>query len=289
MAGKSAKESGKELKELMIGISPCPNDTFIFHALLHGLVKLGYTGITDIRHGLWDVQKLNEKAVAGELPVTKLSVGVLPAVLDKYIVLSSGAALGWGCGPLVVAKDKDVDISKARVAIPGRHTTAAMLLNMHGGFGGERVEMLFSDIMPAIARGDADVGVIIHEGRFTYGRHGLVKLLDLGQWWEGEYNMPLPLGAIACRRDLDRDLIKAVEAAIKASLEYARANPAASGPFIRQNAQELADDVVAAHIETFVTDYSLDLGKQGRDAISWLVKSAFGRSGKNTDIEIFIK
>lgn len=275
-------------KDVVIGISPCPNDTYIFHALLHGLVKPDYPFPVNIAYQLADVQKLNKGAIAGALPITKLSVGVMPSALDKYVLLSSGSALGWGCGPLVVARNANVDIRSARVAIPGRHTTASLLLDLHGGFEGERVEMLFSDIMPAIAAGNADIGVIIHEGRFTYERHGLAKLLDLGQWWEEQYKMPLPLGAIAARRDMEPALAKAIEKAITASLAYARAHPDASAQFVRQNAQELDADVTAAHIKTFVTDYSLDLGKQGRDAISWLIGAALKREGRKPDKDIFL-
>lgn len=274
--------------EVEIGISPCPNDTYIFHALLHGLVRPDYPRTIKLACRLADVEKLNGWAMAGELPLTKLSVGVLPFALDKYAVLASGAALGWGCGPLVVALDANVDMKTARVALPGRHTTASLLLDLHGGFAGPRREMLFSDIMPAVAAGQADVGVIIHEGRFTYGRHGLVKLLDLGQWWEDAYGLPLPLGAIAVRRDVEPGLAVAMEEAIAGSLEHARARPEDSAAFIRANAQELDEDVTAAHIAAFVTDYSLDLGRQGREAIAWLVNAA--RKGRPmSEKDIFLR
>lgn len=276
-------------KDMMIGISPCPNDTYIFHALLKGLVRVEGLDGMNISCQFADVQKLNEGALAGKLHVTKLSVGAVPAVLDKYVLLSSGAALGWGCGPLVVARRANIDIRQAKIAIPGRHTTASLLLDLHGGFGGQRVEMLFSDIMPAIIAGEVDMGVIIHEGRFTYARHGLAKLLDLGEWWEQNCNMPLPLGVIACRRDLAPEVTGAMEKGITESLLYARRHPEASADFVRKHAQELDDRVTAAHIATFVTDYSVDLGNTGRDAITWLVRAALERDGRKLDQDIFFQ
>lgn len=273
---------------LKIGISPCPNDTYIFHALLHGLVMPQYPHKFNISYELADVEKLNAGALAGALPITKLSLGVVPHILDRYALLNSGAALGWGCGPLVVAKNGDVDLNTAKIAIPGRHTTASMLLDLHGGFGGERVEMLFSDIMPAIACGEIDAGVIIHEGRFTYDQHGLAKLLDLGEWWESQYHLPLPLGAIAVRRDVEPELAHAIQTAIAQSLAHARSHPEASAQFIRANAQELNAEVTADHIRAFVTDFSLDLGQQGRNAILKLLSAAPAMQGEPLAGNVFL-
>ena len=166
------------------------------------------------------------------------------------------------------------------MAVPGLLTTANLLLTLHGGFQGPRREMLFSEVMPAVARGDADLGVIIHEGRFTYQRMGLTRILDLGEWWEGAFHVPLPLGAIAVRRDVPPATAKAVQRAIAGSLRYARAHPEASRDFIRSHAQELDDAVTRAHIETFVTDYSLDLGEAGRKAIELLVGRAAALEGR---------
>lgn len=254
--------------KLQIGLSPCPNDTYIFHALLHRLVRPELKETIDFEPIFADVQALNMAALAGNLPVTKVSAGVLPLVLDRYAVLASGGAMGWGCGPLVVARDADIDPARAIVAIPGRHTAANRLLDLHGGFTGARMEMVFSEIMPAIASGAADIGVIIHEGRFTYQKSGLVRLLDLGQWWESEHGLPLPLGAIVIRRDLAATLGPALEAAIAASIRYADANPLASRDFVRSHAQELDDEVTRAHISTFVTEFSIDPGERGRAALS---------------------
>ncbi len=262
---------------ISLGISSCPNDTYIFHALLEGLVPLP-CGV-DLH--MADVEELNARALAGTLDVTKLSVGVVPGIMDRYALLHSGAALGWGCGPLVVAREplSEAALREARVAIPGRRTTANLLLELHGGFQGPREEMIFDAVIPAVAGGRADCGVIIHEGRFTYARHGLCRLLDLGEWWEGRFAVPLPLGAIAVRRDLDRETALAVQEAIRASLRHADEHPEASREFVRRHAQEMEPAVTARHIKTFVTEYSLDLGKQGREAIELLVGRAVAREG----------
>lgn len=260
-----------------LGISPCPNDTFIFHALLHGLIPLPEN--LAIHPKLADVQRLNEWAYEGALPATKLSLGVIPYISDNYALLSSGAALGWGCGPLVVAKNRPVDLKTAKVAIPGKFTTAALLLDLTGNFEGERVDMLFNEIMPAVAGGQCELGVIIHEGRFTYGDYGLHKVMDLGEWWEENWHLPLPLGAIAVRRDLQKDIMETLQNAIAASLEYGWANPDASKEFICCNAQELNEQVTREHIATFVTSYSRDLGEKGRGAIDVLVNAARKRMG----------
>lgn len=262
---------------LSLGLSPCPNDTYIFHALLHGIVP----SPAPLRPHIADVEELNSLACACRLDVTKMSVGATTRIMGDYALLSSGAALGWGCGPLVVARRAlhPEDCRRAVVAVPGLMTTANLLLTLHGGFDGPRREMLFSDVMPAVARGEADIGLVIHEGRFTYERLGLVKLLDLGQWWETEYGLPLPLGAIAVRRDLPVALARRMQGAITASLAHANAHPEASRDFIREHAQEMEEHVTRAHIKTFVTDFSLDLGQAGRAAIETLVGRAAELAG----------
>lgn len=237
-----------------------------------------------------DVERLNAHALAGDLEVTKVSLGVAPHIAENYVLLSSGSALGWGCGPLVVARRglTTAELAMARVAIPGKMTTANLLLDLHGGFKGPRVEMLFSEIMPAVAQGEFDLGVLIHEGRFTYETMNLVKILDLGQWWEEKFHLPLPLGAIAAHRDLPAAIILSMQRAIAASLNHARANPDDSAAFIRQHAQELDEGVTRAHIDTFVTDYSLDLGETGRKAIETLTRAALVRQGGNLDRNLFV-
>lgn len=265
-------------QSLSLGLSPCPNDTYIFHALLHGLVPVPAL----IRPHLADVEELNTLARQKKLDVTKMSLGAAAQIMEDYALLSSGAALGWGCGPLVVAREplRPEAWAQARVAVPGLLTTANLLLTLHGGFQGPRREMLFSSVMQAVARGEAELGVIIHEGRFTYERMGLVKILDLGQWWEKTFHLPLPLGAIAVRRDLPRATARAMQTAIAASLAHARAHPEASQEFVRSHAQEMEESVTRAHIETFVTDYSLDLGEAGRAAIELLTGRAAALQGR---------
>ncbi|CAK7058927.1 MAG: 1,4-dihydroxy-6-naphtoate synthase [Desulfovibrio sp.] len=265
-------------QSLRLGLSPCPNDTYIFHALLHGLVPAPAALIPHMA----DVEELNTLARQGQLEVTKLSLGVVAEIMDDYALLSSGAALGWGCGPLVVARKElsPEEWKNATVAVPGLLTTANLLLTLHGGFQGPRREMLFSDVMPAVARGEADMGLVIHEGRFTYEKLGLTKVLDLGQWWESEFHLPLPLGAIAVRRDVPLALARRIQGAITGSLAHANAHPEASREYVRAHAQEMADSVTQAHIKTFVTNFSLDLGAEGRAAIEHLVGRAAALSGK---------
>ncbi|WP_165076635.1 MULTISPECIES: 1,4-dihydroxy-6-naphthoate synthase [unclassified Desulfovibrio] len=263
---------------LSLGLSPCPNDTFIFHALLEGLVQVPapapWSGPIRFVPHFADVEELNSMAVAARLDVTKLSLGAVARIMEEYALFSSGAALGWGCGPLVVAGKPltPEQLAGASVAVPGFMTTANLLLDLHGGFRGPRRELLFSDIMDAVARGEDEAGVIIHEGRFTYAAHGLTKILDLGEWWEGAFHLPLPLGAIAGKRGLPLSVALAVEAGIAESLRHAWAHPEASRDFIRAHAQELDDAVTSAHIKTFVTAYSEDLGPAGREAITTLVR-----------------
>ncbi len=254
---------------LTLGISPCPNDTYIFHALLHGLVPLPFK----VHFVLADVEELNARALNGELMATKLSAGVLPKVLPRYAVLRSGGALGFGCGPLLIAREplSPEKQSTASIAIPGRMTTAALLLQLHGHFQGPREEMIFDAVMPYVQEGKADMGLIIHEGRFTYAEKGLHKILDLGQWWEDTHAAPLPLGLITVRRDVPKSMALALEQAISQSILYAHTHPEASADFIKSHAQELSQEVTAAHIATFVNDYSLDLGSTGQKALELLL------------------
>ena len=261
-----------------LGLSPCPNDTFIFYALLHGLVDFS----AKLEPHLADVEELNGLVLHDQLPFSKLSIGVVSQIMDKYALLSSGAALGFGCGPLVIARSNlsPDELKKAKVAIPGLMTTANLLLTLTGMFEGEREEMIFSDVMGAVSRGQADIGVIIHEGRFTYAEHGLVKILDLGQWWEDTYHLPLPLGAIAVRRDVDPEVAHEMEKAISQSVSFAWQHPDKAQGFIREHAQELEQKVIDAHIKTFVTKYSQDLGDEGRAAITHLVAAAAKLSHK---------
>jgi 1,4-dihydroxy-6-naphthoate synthase len=271
---------------LSLGISPCPNDTFIFHALLSGLVP----SPEDLQPRLQDVEELNALALRGALDVTKLSIGVLPFVLDEYVILRAGAALGFGVGPLLVAREalRIEDCRDLPVAVPGRFTTANLLLELHGAFQGPKAERIFDQIMPAVAAGEYPCGVIIHEGRFTYQAKGLHKVLDLGAWWERQYKAPLPLGVIAARRSLGRECITALEAAIRRSLRYARLSPESCRDFVRRYAQEMDEDVIAKHIETFVTAFSLDLDQAGETAVSMLARKAAALAGKDVLPELFL-
>ena len=260
-----------------LGISPCPNDTYIFEALIHGRSPAAF----DTNLHIADVEELNALARQGRLAVTKLSMAAAAHILDRYVLLNAGAALGRGCGPLVVSR-RELSAEErrtARIAIPGRMTTANLLLSLAGQFSGPRTEMIFDQVMPTVERGEADLGVIIHEGRFTYADRGLRLVLDLGQWWEQATGMPLPLGVIAARRDLGLETILRVEEAIRQSLLHARAHPEDGRAFIRAHAQEMDETVMASHIATFVNDYSLDLGDDGRKAVEALLEAAAKEAG----------
>jgi 1,4-dihydroxy-6-naphthoate synthase len=253
-------------------MSPCPNDTFAFHALVHGLVdeSLQITPVMD------DIEALNQCAHAGKLDVTKLSVGALARLSDTYVPLASGAALGRGVGPLVVARS-DTSLTQAAagpIAIPGRDTTAFLLLRLAaGGDIGEVVEMRYDEILGAVARGDVAAGLIIHESRFTFREHGLTKVADLGEWWEQQTGMPLPLAAICIRTDVSADVRNQVEQAIRASVEYAFAHPDASASFVREHAQEMSPEVCRKHIDLYVNEFSIDLGEEGRAALEALLSA----------------
>lgn len=267
---------------LTLGISPCPNDTYIFHALIEGLVPAPCA----LELHMADVEELNALVRVGTLDISKISTGFVPHIADEYALLSAGGALGWGCGPLVVAK-KPMDaeaLRHARVAIPGRMTTANLLLDLHGSFQGERVEMLFDAVMPAVLQGEVDCGLIIHEGRFTYPQYGLVRVFDTGSWWEQHFAVPLPLGVIVARRDVDPALALAVQQSIAASVAYARAHPEACADFVRLHAQEMDPHVTRQHIATFVTDFSLDLGAAGRAAVEILVRQGAQSAGRKAPL-----
>jgi len=252
---------------LTLGFSPCPNDTFIFHALVSGRVPTpGFTLLPEV---LADVETLNSWAMAGRLDVTKLSFHALGHCLDHYVLLAAGAALGRGCGPLVVARPGLVHqgLRGVTVAIPGHFTTAALLFKMCYPECRSVVAMPFARIMPAVVAGEVGAGVIIHESRFTYRSHGLEPLTDLGAWWERSTGHPIPLGGIVARRTLGAEVIAALEEAIRASLLAARRDPGLAAPYIKAHAQELDDQVIADHIGLYVNDASLDLGPEGQEAV----------------------
>jgi len=260
--------SGKN--KLSLGFSPCPNDTFIFHALVHGQQGQACAEFPNFGEAaLADVETLNEWALAGRLDVTKLSFHALGHVLEQYVLLMAGSALGRGCGPLLVSREdfSPAVLSRLTIAIPGGYTTAALLLRMYSPVALTTKVMRFDEIMPAIAAGEVDAGVIIHESRFTFQDHGLLLLQDLGVWWEQETGFPIPLGGIAAKRSLGKENIQAIDRCLRASVSSAFANPEASMPYIRKHAQELDDKVIKDHIGLYVNPFSLDLGEEGVAAV----------------------
>jgi 1,4-dihydroxy-6-naphthoate synthase len=258
--------------KLTFGFTPCPNDAFAFHALVHGLVPAPF----EVEPVLLDIEELNQRAAGAELQLSKLSFGAAAAAGDRYRLLRSGAALGHGVGPLVVAREAGSleDASAGRIAVPGRETTAFLLLRLAAPALGDVVELRYDRILDAVAEGEADAGLIIHESRFTYAEHGLVSVADLGEWWEGDTGLPVPLAGIFARADLEPELVGEAEAAIRASVEYAFANPEASRDYVRSLSHEMSDEVCAAHIALYVNASSVDIGDEGMAAIDRLLGRA---------------
>ena len=286
--------------ELDIGFSPCPNDTFIFDALIHQRID---TAPFRFRPQIADVEELNKRGFAQKHPITKLSFYAYLLLKDHYDLLDSGAALGYGCGPLLVARkiggheigaigghdpispeigivssdclspDFRNWIRDARIAVPGRYTTAYLLLQIWQGKCGRAEFVRFDEILPGVASGKYDAGLIIHEGRFVYQKYNCLKIVDLGQWWESETGLPLPLGCIALRRDLFR-YKEAVETLLRQSVREAMKNPEAANEFIKLHAQELDDQVISDHISLFVNEFTLSLGQTGMRAIEALEERA---------------
>ncbi len=255
---------------LKIGFSPCPNDTFIFGYLAEGLFK----GHFPYQFVIEDVETLNQWALSGRLPVTKLSFGVFPEIIASYELLPVGAALGFGCGPLLVAKEPVADLSQVSIAVPGLHTTAYLLLRFYAQRLGPVIPMRYDEIIPALCEGKIQAGLLIHEGRFVYQKYGLSALLDLGKWWEEKTGLPLPLGGIFIKRKLPLSVKKGVCEDIRQSLSLARQNPQAIWPFIAAHAQELSSETIQKHLETFVNTYTYELGPQGKEAVAVFLKLA---------------
>jgi 1,4-dihydroxy-6-naphthoate synthase len=258
---------------LTLGFSPCPNDTFMFYPLVHRLVDT--SGLT-FHERLEDVETLNRLALAGELDVSKVSYHALGHIRDQYALLRSGSALGRGCGPLLVARNNldPADLRGRQIAVPGQYTTALLLLRLLDPRLDNFVVMPFNEIMDAVLTGKAAAGLIIHESRFTYQDAGLHKLVDLGEWWEGETSLPIPLGGIVARRSLGADTIAVIERALRAGVTYACSHPAEAASYIREHAQEISDEVCAAHIGLYVNDFSTELGAEGERAIAELLRRA---------------
>jgi 1,4-dihydroxy-6-naphthoate synthase len=259
------------MKKFSLGYSPCPNDTFIFYALTH------YRLACDIefRETLKDVEYLNRLALHKRLDITKASFHGFGFLRDDYCLLHSGSALGRGCGPLIVARDQiaQKDLKVKKIAIPGRMTTAYLMLQLFAPDAKNIVEMPFDRIMNAVSMGIVDAGLIIHESRFTFPQYGLVKIIDLGEWWEKETGLLIPLGGILARRELGAALIRKIDDLIKLSIEYAFQHPGEPREYIKNNAQELDDDIIDQHIKLYVNEYTLDIG-DGIVALEKLLKTA---------------
>jgi 1,4-dihydroxy-6-naphthoate synthase len=258
--------------KLRFGFTPCPNDAFAFHALVHGLVPAPF----EAEPVLLDIEELNRRAGGADLELTKLSFGAAAAAGDRYRLLRSGAALGRGVGPLVVARQAGSleEAARGRIAVPGLETTAFLLLRLAVPELGEVVELRYDRILGAVVAGEVDAGLIIHESRFTYAEHGLVSVADLGEWWESETGLPVPLAGIFARSDLEPWLVDEAEAAIRASVEYAFAHPEASREYVRALSHEISDEVCAAHIVLYVNEHSVDVGDEGLVAIDRLLGRA---------------
>jgi len=260
------------MTELNIGFSSCPNDTFIFHAMLNGLINTKGYQFTPHIH---DVELLNQKAFEKELHISKLSFFAYLKLRDHYEILDSGSALGFGCGPMLVSKNTDLDFSKARIAIPGVNTTAHLLLKLWRPEVSNVSVTRFDKILPGIQSGQFDAGLIIHEGRFIYPDYDCVKIVDLGEWWEGETDCPIPLGCIAIRKDTDTVIHKKnVEAILKDSVLYAKSNRSASRDFVKSFAQEMDDNIIDGHVNLYVNEFTVSLGEQGNNAVKKLEEMA---------------
>ena len=259
------------MPEFEIGFSPCPNDTFIFDALVnHKIDTKGF----DFKLHLEDVQTLNEWALQGKLPYSKISYGVWPKLKYQYQLLESGGALGKGVGPLLIYKGAKPNASNMRVAIPGMNTTAHLLFSLAFPKVTNKEFLVFNEIEQAVLSGRVDAGVIIHENRFTYASKGLSKWMDLGTYFEETYNAPIPLGGIIARNDIDASVIKAVDALIKESVQYAFKNSYEILPdYIKMHSQEMSEDVMRQHINLYVNDFTIDMGDTGRKAIAQLEKT----------------
>jgi 1,4-dihydroxy-6-naphthoate synthase len=261
--------------KLTLGFSPCPNDCFMFDAIVHGRIDL--RGLSfEIR--MADVEALNRAAFAGDIDVTKLSYHAYAYCAERYALLDGGSALGRSCGPLLISKRPisrdEVAAGGLRIAIPGRYTTANLLLGLAFPHATNKTELVFSEIEGAVLDGRCEAGTIIHENRFTYADKGLRKIVDLGEVWEQATGAPIPLGAIAVNRTLPTEVQRTVNALVRQSVEHAFAHPEASAAFVRAHAQEMDEQVMRQHIALYVNDYSVDLGGEGRHAVETLFDRA---------------
>jgi 1,4-dihydroxy-6-naphthoate synthase len=260
---------------LSLGFSSCPNDCFIFDAIVHRRIDLEGLEFT-VR--MADVEALNKAAFAGDIDVTKLSFHAYAYCIGDYVLLDAGSALGRNCGPLLISKRQvsreEMASGSVRIAIPGKYTTANFLLGLAFPNARNRTELLFSEIEGAVLDGRFDAGLIIHENRFTYAERGLRKIVDLGEFWEESTGAPIPLGGIVIRRALPPDVQARVNRVLRRSVEFAFANPSASLPYVRAHAQEMSEEVMYQHIQLYVNEYSIDLGSAGRRAVEVLFERA---------------
>jgi 1,4-dihydroxy-6-naphthoate synthase len=262
---------------LTLGFSPCPNDCFMFDAIVHRRIDL--EGL-DFNVRMADIEALNAGAFAGQADVTKLSFHAYAYCIGNYVLLDAGSALGRNCGPLLISKRAisrdEVARGGLKIAIPGKYTTAHFLLSLAFPRATDKTELLFSAIEGAVLDGSFDAGLIIHENRFTYAAKGLKKIIDLGEYWEAETGAAIPLGGIVVKRSLPDDVKQRVNRLVRRSVEYAFAHREASLPFVREHAQEMSEDVMYQHIDLYVNEYSVDLGREGRRAIEVLFERAKG-------------
>ena len=252
-----------------IGFSPCPNDTFIFDALVNN--KIDTEGLV-FETILEDVETLNRWALEGKLEITKLSYGVLPLVLDNYILLNSGSALGRGVGPLLISNKEQgmMNVEGCTIAIPGKNTTAHLLFSLAYPNAKNKIFLRYNEIEKFVLE-NKGLGVIIHENRFTYQQKGLFKITDLGDYWEQQTGNPIPLGGIVIKRTIDTKLQQQVDCLIKKSIQYAFGNYPQLNDYIRNHSQEMSEDVMRKHIDLYVNDYSIELGESGKNAVKKII------------------
>ena len=253
-------------KKLTLGFSPCPNDTFIFDAMIHH--KIDTEGLS-FESFITDVEDLNQRAFRKELDITKISFHSYIYLVSDYILLNSGSALGKNCGPLLISKNKysTSDLANLKIAIPGKNTTANLLMMI--AFPGitNKEEMLFSEIENAVLDGRADAGLVIHESRFTYEKKGLLKIIDLGEYWETLTHAPIPLGGIIAKRNLGDESLRKIDRILKRRVQFAFDHPQSGYNFVKENAQEMDDEVIRKHIDLYVTKYTIDIGNDGKNAV----------------------
>lgn len=270
--------------KLTLGFSPCPNDTFIFDALVNKKID---TGGFEFDVVLDDVETLNRWTLENKLDITKLSFPAFFQSLNNYVLLNAGSALGKGVGPLLIAKENKqyatTDIQQATIAIPGINTTANLLLSFAYPGAKNKKPLLFSKIEDTVTEGETELGVIIHENRFTYQQKGLHKVIDLGQYWEEQMNIPIPLGGIAIKRNIDKKIAEQVNNLIRKSLEFSFSKYPHISEFVKQHSQEMSEDVMRKHIDLYVNNYSIDLGSIGKQAIRELNKVYSSISNKSVD------